>query len=384
MQATPEQLKVAVVGAGMAGSSCAHLLALAGHTVQVFDKSRTPGGRMATRVLQWVDAQGAARLSHFDHGAAGFAAHGVGFRRFVRSAEMAGLVQSWRPVVDPAGWPLDDGAVRHVPVPDMPQLCRHLLQGTAQHGHHAVQALHRSAAGWQLMIDGGWHGDRFDAVVLALPPAQAAVLLAEHCRAWSQRASLALMQPCWTLMAVVKEPDSGAAPWQVARPTRGPLACLLRSDASPGRQHWAGQQAWVAHARPAWSREHVEQPALWVQAQLQAAVADWLGQSLSWQFTTVHRWRYAMPRAEPSKQDSQCWWNDSLRIGVCGDFLGGQGASGVEGAWLSGQVLARRMLLSEGAAAAAIDEPAMAHSRCQGSPQSVSQSKSQSHMAMWS
>jgi renalase len=225
-----------------------------------------------------------------------------------------------------------------------------------------VQALRTSPGGWQLMTDDTWQPACFDAVMLALPPAQAAPLLAPHGREWAQRASLALMQPCWTLMGVADAPRQSSADggrsWQGARPTRGPLAMLSGADAdidtdadtdSAGPRR-SGQQAWVAHARPAWSREHLEQPAAWVQAQLQAAVADWLGQALSWQCAVVHRWRYAMPRNAPLGHDHACWWSERLSLGVCGDFLGGQGANGVEGAWLSGTALARSLLAGEGAA----------------------------------
>ncbi|MFG5409811.1 FAD-dependent oxidoreductase [Piscinibacter sakaiensis] len=41
--------RVAIVGAGVAGAACARALAQAGAELQVFDKSRGPGGRLATR-----------------------------------------------------------------------------------------------------------------------------------------------------------------------------------------------------------------------------------------------------------------------------------------------------------------------------------------------
>ena len=41
-------LKVAVVGAGMAGTACADVLVRSGHSVHLFDKSRGTGGRLAT------------------------------------------------------------------------------------------------------------------------------------------------------------------------------------------------------------------------------------------------------------------------------------------------------------------------------------------------
>jgi renalase len=358
MERTNGQLKVGLVCAGMAGSACAQALMQAGHVVQVFDKSRGPGGRMATRLMPWVDDAGVGHLERVDHGVPGFVASGLAFRSFVSAAERAGQLLPWRPVVDPAGWPLDDGNLRHVAVPDMPQLCRSMLNGSGAHWHRQVQGLSASADGWRLVVDGQFHPALFDAVILALPPAQTAALLGPHCREWVQRASLAVMQPCWTLMGVADEFGAGRTSWQMARPTRGPLGCLVRADASPGRQYKPHQQAWVAHARPSWSREHLEQPADWVQAQLQAAVADWLGCSLTWRCAKVHRWRYAMPGPVPAPRASQCWWNARMGIGVCGDFLGGQGGNGVEGAWLSGTELARSFLADKGHFTRTNDHPA--------------------------
>jgi renalase len=358
MQAATKQLNVAVVGAGMGGSACAQALVQAGHAVHVFDKSRGPGGRMATRALHWTDNGGLARLNPVDHGVSGFAVSHPAFRSFVRTAGLAGQLLPWSPVVDATGWPLDQIGLRYVPVPDMPQLCQHLLTGATPHWHHPVQALQRSLGGWRLLINNQLQPACFDAVMLALPPAQAAVLLAPHHREWAQRASLALMQPCWTLMGVAGRADAQAVAWQVARPTRGPLAWLERTDTRPGRTRVAHQQSWVAHSRPAWSRAHLEEPAAWVQAQLQAAVADWLGHPVDWQCALVHRWRYAMPSAGSASQEVQCWWNTASGLGVCGDFLGGQGLNGVESAWLSGHVLAQHFLVHAGTRAAANAKPA--------------------------
>ena len=81
------------------------------------------------------------------------------------------------------------------------------------------------------------------------------------------------MQPCWTLMGVAAAPTA-ALDWDIVRPHTSPLAWVQRNDTRPGREHRAGEVHWVLHARPAWSRLHLEQPAYWVQAQLQVALAD--------------------------------------------------------------------------------------------------------------
>ena len=65
--ATPQT--IAVIGAGLAGLSCAQALLQAGHTVHVFDKSRGPSGRMSTRRAE--DDNGPWQC---DHGAQYFTA----------------------------------------------------------------------------------------------------------------------------------------------------------------------------------------------------------------------------------------------------------------------------------------------------------------------
>ena len=332
--------RVAIVGAGIAGSTCAHALAAAGWAVRVVDKSRGPGGRLATRRLEWVDPQGRARRAGFDHGAPGFAVRTPGLREAVDAAARAGVLRAWSPVAAPGGRPCDDTAVLQLGSPDMPAWCRWLLQGLPTTWRWPVARLQRNAQGWWLeSADGGQDGP-YDAVVLALPPAQAAPLLADHRREWAQRASLALMQPCWTLMGVTGAHGDDRG-WDLGRPQTGPLAWVARNDARPGRTAEGNEAHWVLHARAGWSRHHLEHPAAWVQAQLQSALQDWLGRPLDWQHVVVHRWRYARPAAGAAAPGGPCWWDASLGLGVCGDFLGG---TGVEGAWQSAQALAGRLL----------------------------------------
>ena len=343
--ASVQRPRFAVVGAGVAGSRCARVLHDAGCTVHVFDKARGPGGRTATRRALWVDGQGQGRSTRFDHGAPGFDARSSIFRQFTDQALRAGWLAEWSPVFDPRGRGADDTGTFLLPVPDMPTLCRHALQGIDTAWACAVQALQPTRLlqpSWALHGADGILGEGFDAVVLAMPPAQAGQLLARHQPAWSRQAALALMQPCWTLMGVTAMP---AVPldWDVSRPPNGPLCSAQRNESRPGRERLDGEVQWVLHARAAWSRLHLEQSAEWVQAQLQSALTDWLGVPLQWRYAATHRWRYAMPQPTSGQAAGQCWWDAALGIGVCGDFLGGSG-SGVEAAWLSAQALAQKML----------------------------------------
>ena len=331
---------VAVIGAGISGAACARALTLAGHSVRAFDKSRGPGGRLATRRVEWIDPCGRACTTRLDHGAIGITARSEAFQTFVDQALHAGWLAEWAPVLAADSLPLEDGDRLFVPSPDMPALCRCLLDGTAGTWSFAVDGLHKGPLGWQVQAGGERHSTQFDAVVLALPPAQAAPLLSHYRSDWARHASVIAMHACWTLMGVADAPQR-ALGWGLARPRTGPLAWVLRNDARPGRERVTGQAHWVAHAQAGWSRRHLEQPAAWVQQQMQAALAECLGQPVDWHHCAVHRWRYALPQAQRVALGESCWWDAAQGLGVCGDFLGG---CGVEGAWLSAQSLSVAML----------------------------------------
>ncbi len=354
--------QVAVIGAGIAGAACARALVQAGLAVQVFDKSRGAGGRLATRRCEWVDRQGQPWTTRLDHGAVGITAHSESFRAFVEQALQAGLLAEWTPQWAADDRHPEDRGRRYVPVPDQPALFRHLLAGATTAWGAAVEGLQRAADGWHVQAAPEHRACRFDAVVLALPPAQAAPLLGPHRPDWARHASVVPMQPCWTLMGIADESGQtgDAAPaWALARPTTGPLAWVLRQDARPGRARVPGQAHWVAHARAGWSRQHLEQPAVWVEQQLQRALAERLGRPIEWLHCAVHRWRYALPPLPAAPLAASCWWDARLRLGVCGDFLGGTGVDGVEGAWLSAQALSKALL--QGASRSALPAAAVAH-----------------------
>ncbi len=339
--------KIAVIGAGIAGSSCARALTLAGHSVHVFDKSRGPGGRLATRRVERVDRLGQPCTTRLDHGAVGITARSVSFKAFVDEALRGGGLAQWSPALATGSLPVEDGERFYVPLPDMPALCRRQLVGAATTWSFPVDGLHKRALGWQVQAGSDVHPQPFDAAVLALPPAQAAALLRPHRRDWARHASIAPMQPCWTLMGIAdtsKDTLEPAPGWDLARPPTGPLEWVLRNDARPGRARVPGQAHWVVHARSGWSRRHLEQPAEWVQQQMQTALANCLGRPVHWHHCAVHRWRYALPQTQKTAAAESFWWDAVQGLGVCGDFLGASGGSGFEGAWLSAQSLSAAML----------------------------------------
>ena len=326
---------VAIIGAGFAGAALACALTKAGLTAHVFDKSRGPGGRLASRRIEWIDRDGHSCTARLDHGAIGLSAVTQGFQDFIDQAAREHWLAEWTPTPAPGGLPLEGQARLHVPVPDMPSLCRRLLSDISSTWSFAVDRLQHDASGWWITAGNQRHEAPFDAVLVALPPLQAAPLISPHRPDWARSASIVSMHPCWTLMGVADSLEP-AIDWDLGRPISGPLGWVVRGDRKPGRTRIAGQDHWVAHARPGWSRQHIEQPAGEVLTSMQTALADYLGQPVQWQHCTAHRWRYASPRAMKAKPSKPSWWDPALGLGVCGDFFGD---SGIEGAWQSAGAL---------------------------------------------
>lgn len=343
-----EPPRIAVVGAGVAGAACAAGLLRAGFDVTVFDKSRGVGGRMATRRVQWDAADGSQHTSAFDHGCPHFTATRPRFQAVVDRAAALGCAtrcgqRVYATFPAPRVWQVV------VPAPNMPAFCRHLLNGVPLRLGQAVTRLQRGAAGWLLHLADGRTEGPFDQVLLAMPPAQAAALLAGHEDQWADALGAVRMAPCWTLMAVTDELDW---PWDAAEVKRRELAWIGRNDRRPGRgtPSRSGTAEWVAHATPAWSLAHLEDDPAQVTVLLRAALAKLLptAPTLRWHHTSVHRWRYAHP-VQPASGGPDFWWNQSLGLGVCGDAFGN---GSVEAAWGSGDELADAMAAALDAATA--------------------------------
>lgn len=314
-------MRIAIVGAGIAGLSCADALVDAGCTVGLFDKGRGPGGRMSTRRL-------ATPLSDafFDHGAQYFTVRDARFRaQTMRWAEQ-GLVVPW-PEARPDAW---------IGVPGMNAVVKAMARRHDVHLGHLVRGLACDARGWNLLCDAHGAGP-FDAVILALPAEQAAPILALHDFPMAQAALLAPSQPCWTGMFAFD--DALPTPLCLVRDS-GIISWATNNRLKAGR---TGPAAWVVQASASWSSAHLEKDANEVEGQLLAALADALSISVPVPIASAaHRWRFALSAGT----GQGALWNDALQLGACGDWLMGPR---VECAWLSGQALASAILDAQGA-----------------------------------
>ena len=310
-------MRIAIIGAGIAGLACANRLGARGVETILFDKARGAGGRMSTRRIE--TPAGPVRL---DHGAQYFTARNPLFVDQVSMWHKNGLAAPW-PEAGPDAW---------VGAPTMNAPIRHMASQHEVRFSDHVQGLVRDDGMWWLHADAGAQGP-FDGIIIAVPAEQAAPFLSLHDLGMATEAMAARSQPCWTAMIVF---DSRLDINVDHLRETGPISWACRNGAKPGRD---GPEAWVVQGSGSWSAAHLEDGSLSVaQTLLEALVARSASTTLPALLNlTAHRWRFAMTRGT----DKGALWNPALRLGACGDWLLGPR---VELAWLSGRTLADRIL----------------------------------------
>ncbi len=319
--------RVAVIGAGIAGLAAARTLSDRGFTVQLLERAPGVGGRSARR-----RADGHC----FDHGAQYFTARDPRFVRYVRSWVETGLVAPWegRIVALKPGeaaravTPLD----RYVGVPGMNAMAHHLAMDLDLTAGSPVTALAREADAWLLRTANTGSVGPFDAVVVAMPPAQMARITAPvELLAASHRVDL---EPCWCAMAAFGR--RLPVDFDGAFVEHSVLRWIARDSSKPGRP---GGERWVLHAGGSWSAARLAVKPDEVAQALLAAFFDVLGGSTHEpEYLAGHRWTFARPTGDTG---ADCVWHANHAIALAGDWCRG---GRVEGAFLSGIAAANRII----------------------------------------
>ena len=310
-------MTVAVVGAGLSGAACARALSAAGVDVQVIDRGRAPGGRMASRTVEGRPV---------DLGASYLTARDERFAAVVDDWVARGVARPWTrtfSVVGPDG-PREPttGPLRYGSPGGLRSLVVDLL-GDLPVARETPVA--RVGAG--PTVD----GTPYDAVVLAMPDPQAGRLL--DAALADERA--AVEGRTWEPVLAL------AAGWTERHWDAAFDGCFVHDDevlgwiADDGRRRGDGAPVLVAHSTSPFAERHLEQPEA-ATAELAEAVQRLLGVAVDPTWTQVQRWSYARP-AEPREQPFHL---GPQRVGLCGD---GWGSPKVETAWLSGHLLGEEL-----------------------------------------
>ncbi|MEM8749097.1 MAG: FAD-dependent oxidoreductase [Pseudomonadota bacterium] len=321
---------VAIIGAGMAGMTCATLLARAGRASVVYEKSRGLGGRMSTRR---VELDGQQKTLAFDHGAQFFRARNPDFEAFIDSLATSAL---WHPQPFKDSVSLDEPL--RVGSPAMNRVFASPHPAIDIRLNTRVRTIKRDDDGWTVEIEGESEKAVHPFVASMVPVDQARDLVATNAAIRSQLANVHL-NPCWALMLAFE--TSLDVPFDVWRYVSEDIGWAARNSSKPGRE--GSFDCWVVHAAPEWSKAFLEidaeNAARRIFERFSEAVMFQTGVHLpKTVYSSAHRWRYAQTveaLGKPYASDE----TGSLFLG--GDWcLGGR----VEAAFESGAAIAKAVL----------------------------------------
>ena len=322
--------RAAVIGAGVCGLTAARDLAEQGWSVEVFEKSRGVGGRLAAKRIPG--------LGTVDLGAQFITANTAEFADLLRTAATRTLVALWQGRIayfNDRRRDLAKPQERWVGVPSMNAWLVELWPRQSIRFEARIDHIQRRSDGQWVLNDR--HEDGFDTVVLAMPPLQAAALASGT----SLEAPLRdmIMTPCWAGLVLFAE--ALAVDFDAAFIRGGELDWLANNRSKPDRTHHPA--AWTIHAGASFSAQLSHEPQESVAPLLMAALATTLGGTLPpGDVALTHFWRYAAPLAGAVPG---IFWDPKIGLGAGGDWsIGGR----VEGAFIAGKSLAASICRDRG------------------------------------
>ncbi len=316
--------RIAIVGAGMAGLTCATALELAAAELTVFEAGFQPGGRMACQRQDGYE---------FDSGLPYFSAADERFRLALDHWREEGLVAAWE------GWFVDlehgnflrreQAAPWFVGLPNMAALARHLASLCRVECGVRVARLERLESGWGLSDAAGRSLGAFDQVLLALPPGPAGGLLSGVHDAWTERLEACADTRTWVLMLGFDRRQDLF--FDAAYVSDSPINWMARNNSKPGR---GGRESWVLEATPEWTRRFAHLAPEEVGARLFRAMQEATGTRLD--VPEVRVLRAWAPGRAIGVLGEPCLYDPERGLGLCGDWCLG---TTVEAAFLSGLAL---------------------------------------------
>jgi len=262
---------IAIIGAGIAGALLARKLADAGIQVEVFEKSRGTGGRLASTRLGDHSV---------DLGAPYLEAHSPEFKQWLEQEVSQQHLSHWQP--KRADFQLQALPDRQYYVGNnrLSMLTRQWLsRGPIQlHTQVRIGKIARYDSGVYLYDDEDQALGIFDLVVIATPAPQAVPLLTEM-PAWQQLAQQITPDICWLhtlqlsdaleLNSSARENGSQESSSLEADIIEGNHPILQRAIRNSSKPGCVGPESWVLHARSDWSEQHVDADKEWIAEQLQ-------------------------------------------------------------------------------------------------------------------
>ena len=321
---TPSPPRVAVVGGGIAGLTCARELRLRGCDPVVFEASDRLGGRCSSR---------STRVGLFDDGAQCI---GGATRLAIHVAQAPGelaALHPWTVAATPAeeernctAWKKDEAEtdvtrtlklMGAVGVPSMVALADALARPLPVRLNTSIVQARRRGTRWALSSSAGAIEEDFQALVLAIPATLAMPLVRE-----SDELTAALRAVRYRSRWVLLLGSERLVPLPGYREFQGsPIERVAAMHSKPGRVA-SGPQRWFVEADERWSLQHAHEDAETIADLMLDNFRAHASRPVMPNFLQACEWRHAFvetPATTPRR--TECLWDDTVQLGVCGDSV---------------------------------------------------------------
>lgn len=283
--------KIAIIGAGLSGLSCAKKLCLAGFSPTVIEKSRGIGGRLSTRRI--------GNQFSFDHGAQYVSANGYDFNLYLNEAMEKGVAGEWCRMHSNANANAKPKSKpKIVGLKGMSNLVTPLAENLDLHFNSAVKSINPHNNGWEVETINKLGKTTFDIVVITIPAPQARELLSTQL-VISSDLNKVQFSPC--LAAMIAFEDKISIETNTFMSPNSELAWCARNSSKPNQQLLP--DCWIVHASAGWSEKNIDSSKDEIAKNLLKIFSNTFHIKLpKVQFLAGHKWRYAFA-CLPLKKD---------------------------------------------------------------------------------
>lgn len=299
---------IVIIGAGLAGSLCAHLLSQSGQSVCIIDKSRGSGGRASSKRLEGDVS--------CDLGTPYIVAAHPDSLNICKQLTEEGAAATWKQLSNTS-------SQAFVGVPKMSAITRHWIKNanfiTSIRIHHLDQITQQGddQASWLLRDDKYQPVAIAKKIIITAPAPQVASILASHeklavllLRANQASASY---QSQWAIWLETEQCDLNA----LIEPKNSLIKRMMKDNYKPMR-HGTEVDRWVIQTDPNWTKQHLDCDKEWISQTVLRAFSD-ITEHRVLKHGEPHRW--FLSRFTENKGNKPFAWSPEHNVGLAGDWL---------------------------------------------------------------
>ena len=311
-------INIGIIGAGMAGVTCANYLFSKGFKVTVYEKSRGLGGRMATKRIN-------SELS-VDHGVQYVNANTPTFKKYLDECISNGYAENWAPSGMDAQY-LNQNNI-FVGIPGMNSLLKMNSKELNIKFSFKVDSIKKLNKKWLVSFEDSELKEQFDLLVFAIPPIQVCQIIQGE-EALLQELSIVEIDPCWSLILITRNKLSCN---DYNKFHSNSIASIVYNSSKPKRNKLSN--SYIIHSSPNWTKQNLSLEKQEAELKIVNLLEEQLNQKIEIEFLKAHRWLFAQTKAPLGKSFLK---NKDNNLFIGGDWCLG---ANVEAAFNSGLKIA--------------------------------------------